>query len=222
MQMDPTEHEHIRDAEAASTGVRVVREVADLSVAFAPDVQIVVLRRPLDAELADEAERLSQQAGFRLLRRERTEDLGQSGLAHALPAYPALARDVAYWAEVLGELGGADEMGIRLARLDQAMCPRFHVDRVTLRAVCTYWGAGTEYVAHSHVDRRWLGAAAGALRDEETGLLRSPHAVRAARPGDLVLLKGEAFPGNQGRGAVHRSPAASPAAPRLVLTLDGL
>jgi Protein of unknown function (DUF1826) len=222
MRIETTEHEHSRGAEAASTGVRIVHEVADLALAFAPDVQIVVLRRTLDAELADEAERLSQEAGFRLLRRERTEDLARSGLTHALPAYPALARDLAYWAEVLGELVGAPEMGIRLACVDHAMCPRFHVDRVTFRTVCTYRGAGTEYVAHSQVDRRWLGLAAGSLRDEETGLLRSPHAVRAARPGDLVLLKGEAFPGNQGRGAVHRSPAASAAAPRLVLTLDGL
>jgi hypothetical protein len=102
------------------------------------------------------------------------------------------------------------------------MCPRFHVDRVTLRVVSTYQGRGTELVAHEHVDRRYLGHAARGAADEESGLLRVPGCVCVARPFDIVLLKGEAWPDNAGRGAVHRSPAASAEAPRLVMTLDPL
>ncbi|WP_280109885.1 DUF1826 domain-containing protein [Azospirillum sp. B506] len=39
--------------------------------------------------------------------------------------------------------------------------------------------------------------------------------------GDVALLKGEGWPGNRGRGLVHRSPPAAPSgAPRLLLCLD--
>jgi len=36
---------------------------------------------------------------------------------------------------------------------------------------------------------------------------------------DVGLFKGDVWPGNEGGGAVHRSPAA---APRLLLTIDPL
>ncbi|MET0403973.1 MAG: DUF1826 domain-containing protein [Cystobacter sp.] len=67
---------------------------------------------------------------------------------------------------------------------------------------------------------RGLGHASRKAEDSE--LLLPGGSVRAASTGDLVLLKGEAWPDNQGRGAVHRSPTASTDTPRLVLTLDPL
>ncbi|WP_433927203.1 DUF1826 domain-containing protein [Sorangium cellulosum] len=39
-------------------------------------------------------------------------------------------------------------------------------------------------------------------------------------PFDVGLLKGEVSPGNQDRGAVHRSPPGT--SPRVVVTLDAL
>jgi hypothetical protein len=100
------------------------------------------------------------------------------------------------------------------------MCPRLHVDRVTLRAVATYVGAGTEYLSNEDVDRRWLGHAARGAPDHLSGLVRSGGVIQAAQPGDIVLLKGEAWPENVGGGAVHRSPAVTDATPRVVMTLD--
>ena len=78
------------------------------------------------------------------------------------------------------------------------------------------------FVSNEHVDRSKLGHAAKGMRDEESGLLSSVQRILAADEGELVLLKGEAWPDNGGRGAVHRSPAVSDATPRLVLTLDPL
>jgi hypothetical protein len=46
--------------------------------------------------------------------------------------------------------------------------------------------------------------------------------VLAAQAGDIVLLKGETWPDNAGRGAIHRSASASAQTPRLVMTLDPL
>jgi hypothetical protein len=121
------------------------------------------------------------------------------------------------------ELTGATAVGVRLWTLESTMCPRFHVDRVTVRLVCTYVGAGTELVAHEDADRAWLGHAPQAGRDgddPDARVVRSPECVVRAPRGALVLLKGEAWPENEGRGAVHRSPSTSSATPRLVLTID--
>ncbi len=38
--------------------------------------------------------------------------------------------------------------------------------------------------------------------------------------GDIVLLKGEGWYGNEGLGAVHRSPAVKQGEKRVVLTMD--
>jgi len=143
---------------------------------------------------------------------------GRRALRERLPATPQLADDIASAVELLADLTEVTDVGLRLARLQTAMCPRLHVDRVTLRLVLTYVGAGTEYVDGATFDRTLLGkdmAHAAAAREGTIPIVQ-------ARAGDIVLLKGEAWPGNVGKGAVHRSPAASPERPRLVLTLDAL
>jgi hypothetical protein len=130
--------------------------------------------------------------------------------------------DGSFWAGVIVDLTDAELVGVRLARHDRAMCPRFHVDRVLVRMCIAYRGAGTEYLADAHADRRFLGFAAGGRSNETSGLLHEGAEISRAPTGAVVLLKGEAWPGNAGKGAIHRSPAASADAPRLVLTLDAL
>ncbi|KAL3139461.1 hypothetical protein ABBQ38_003791 [Trebouxia sp. C0009 RCD-2024] len=50
--------------------------------------------------------------------------------------------------------------------------------------------------------------------------VKSERDTHQAGEWDIVVLKGNAFPGNEGYGAVHKSPAASEESPRLLLTLD--
>ena len=38
--------------------------------------------------------------------------------------------------------------------------------------------------------------------------------------GDVALLKGEGWVGNEGKGLIHRSPQLSDQASRLILTID--
>jgi hypothetical protein len=211
-----------RRAQVPSSSVRVVDEVAGLTAIFEPEVNVVVVRRALPEALVHEGQRLVREPSLHKLVTVAPGPAGSRALHAALEGCPQLAEDLGYWSEVLAELTGCERVGVRLARVEAAMCPRFHVDRVVLRAVCTYDGPGTEYVSNEVVDRRWLGHAAGGVPDEESGLLRVGDGARAARPGEVVWLKGEAWPGNAGRGAVHRSPAASADAPRLVMTLDAL
>jgi hypothetical protein len=69
-----------------------------------------------------------------------------------------LVADVARLAELLDDLVEAPEIGLRLRALSHEMCPRFHVDRVPLRLLCTYAGPGTEWLAETDVDRALLRA----------------------------------------------------------------
>lgn len=83
-----------------------------------------------------------------------------------------------------------------------------HVDHVTLRLITTWRGLGTEWLEESGADRRLLGS------DQ---VIRTQAAIHRANTGDILILKGERWPGNSGLGAVHRSPPADGTQQRRVL-----
>lgn len=206
-----------------STSVERVCELGDLTVLFESHVNVAVYERALSRELVDDAgQAATMLQGMRLMLTvsaggERPEQIEQQ-----LGGLRALAADVASLVELLADLTGARLVGVRLAYLESPMCPRLHVDHVTLRLVTTYLGKGTEYGASEDLTRSLLGHAANGLADETSGLIRPGGSIQRAKAGEVVLLKGEGWPGNEGRGAVHRSPFASTLAPRIVLTLDPL
>lgn len=203
------------------TSVRTVEDIAGLSALYEDGLSVITLPRRLDDGVLEEVGALLSLPSFRLLTSASPAD-GAAPLVDELRGFPRLAAELHFWTEVLAELTGCASVGVRLARVEAAMCPRFHVDRVLVRVVSTYAGLGTEFLAGEDADRRWLGHAARGASDETSGLLRGGAVIRQARTGDVVLLKGEAWPGNTGRGAIHRSPRASHLAPRLVMTLDPL
>lgn len=110
--------------------------------------------------------------------------------------------------------------GLRLATLNRAMCPRFHVDRVLCRLVTTYHGVATEWLPHQSVDRSKLGLGSKGLPDLEAGLFTNEAEVQRLSCGDVALLKGELWAGNEDAGLVHRSPAVPAGESRLLMTLD--
>jgi len=203
------------------SSVRAVDDVAGLSAVFEDGVNVVALSRKVGVTILDEAQVALARPSFRLLTSIAPSE-GPAALGDQMACLPQLAAEIHFWTEVLAELTGCELVGVRLARLEAAMCPRFHVDKVTVRVVSTFAGSGTEYIPEEEVDRRWLGHAALGANDEVSGLLRPGARIRQAEAGDLVFLKGEAWPENAGRGAVHRSPWASSTRPRLVMTLDPL
>lgn len=180
---------------------------------FEPNINVVVLEREPPAGIAEELEVTASrlQAGLLLLPLAPTLD-GLQELLLTFRDAPHLARDIAFCVELFADLTESTLVGVRLARLTTAMCPRLHVDRVSLRCVVTYCGPGTEFVDSATFDRSLLDRVSA--HDEVI--------TQHTRAGEIVLLKGEAWPGNAGRGAVHRSPPAARDAARLVLTLDAL
>lgn len=153
-------------------------------------------------------------------------DAASPGLALAAwrhaPWIGALEEDLTTLVELFSILADTERVGVRVGLTDRRMCPRFHVDRVTLRLVTTLAGPGTEFLDDLDVDRRYLGRGAACRPDDGSGLLRPGAVVHRARSRDVVLLKGEIWPDNEGRGAVHRSPAHAAGEWRLVVTLDEL
>jgi hypothetical protein len=206
-----------------SSSVRYVDRKCDLTALFDPGINVAVYQRSSCAALLADARRVAAMLNSsRLMLSISPTAAGRRQIGERLATVPTLAADVACSIELLADLTGAELIGVRLAQLDAPMCPRLHVDRVILRLVTTYLGEGTEYVASEHVDRAWLGHAAKGAPDEVSGVLRPGASIERAGQGHVVLLKGEAWRGNEGRGAVHRSPWASALAPRVVLTLDAL
>jgi Protein of unknown function (DUF1826) len=220
-------HQTFGSDEAASS-TTWVDETIDLAAIFDAHVNVVVLRRRSHHALAGYATKLARDHAFQFKATatfQRPEGLDAlDELADQLPpddARDVLIADLAYWVEVMSELTGSPRVGVRLTCLDAPMCPRFHVDHVTLRLVCTYAGASSEWLDERDLDRALL---------DVTGLdgieraIRCGAKVRSCAPLDVVLFKGTAWPTPSGRvqrGAIHRSPSHSPT-PRLLLTIDPL
>lgn len=129
-----------------------------------------------------------------------------------LEGYDGFIADVAWLVSAFACLLGAKRIGVRLRLLDKAMCPRFHVDHVPVRLITTYAGIGSQWLREGVMDRRQLSQADA----EPTERIEQIHC------GEVALLKGEKWRGNEGYGLIHRSPALAANERRLILTLDWL
>lgn len=202
-------------------------EAGELAAIFEAVTQIAVLPRAVDAGisayLAQAAKSGRLGSGLcAVLRVGQGPVRPELGLPD-LPGREALADDVAGLAELYGDLLGCDAVGLRLEVIERAMCPRFHVDHVGLRMLCTYRGPGTEWLDDAAADLAFLGARSGGLPDEASGLVRDPRGVHVVPPFAVALLKGDRWQGNAGRGIIHRSPAVPvDLAPRVLVAIDAI
>lgn len=200
--------------------------LADLALIYQPDVNLCVARRKLTPGIHGFV--LRWLMGAPVFENEIRIGHGRPPVdqllpkdLHPLPGAEAWLSDVELLIGLFRDLFEPQALGLRLRTLDKAMCPRFHVDRVPVRLVCTYGGPGTEWLPETAVNRDKLGHAACGQADEESGLMLDPGAIHAMPTFAVGLLKGELWEGNQGHGAVHRSPQPTPTQPRrLLLTLD--
>ena len=126
-----------------------------------------------------------------------------------LQGYESFVADVTWLVAAYTCLVGARRVGLRLRVLGGPMCPRFHVDNVPLRLLTTYVGPGSEWLQEQVSPR-------GELPTVETSVDNIQH----LQAGDVAVLKGEKWQGNEGAGLVHRSPSGQQG--RLLLSLDWL
>lgn len=131
-----------------------------------------------------------------------------------------VSEDIAELVDMFCYLFELKEAGVRLKVLDKAMCPKFHVDKVPCRLVTTYQGTATEWLPHEVVDQTKLGWGCNGLPDSESGLYQSESNIQQLACGDVALIKGTLWDGNENAGLVHRSPELIANEKRLILTLD--
>ncbi|WP_432745616.1 DUF1826 domain-containing protein [Methylobacter sp. G7] len=199
--------------------------LADLAQIYHPVINLCVVERQVDNELKSFVAHLLKLpnpisfvesidfASFNFF-----SLLPQTG---HLPGYRAFCKDVASLTALYCDLFELERVGLRLRTLDNAMCPRFHVDSVTCRMVCTYGDIGTEWLEEAYVDRHKLAGGSGGLSDELSGLIMDTNVIQTIPAYAIGLLKGSYWEGNEQHGAVHRSPQLpSGASRRLLLTLD--
>lgn len=205
--------------------VSVSGEPGGLAEIFDPGCRIAVWRRAPPAGVDDYLAALTGRLGALACRQTVTVSDGAAAFTF-LPVASgreAFAAELAVLAELFGDLLGCERVGLRLEVLDKAMCPRFHVDRTSIRLVCTYRGPGTEWLCEHAADRSRLGGAAAGLPDACSGLIRDQAGIGSAGRCDVVLLKGSLWQGEVGPGAIHRSPALPPGqGPRVLLAMDAV
>lgn len=196
------------------------QDIAVLPRIFEEEITLAVMQRRLDPALTLAVK--GQLAGERRLEWHWRGAPGQAmkdDLTRRLPspaAGEALVEDIGNLAEAMAYLFSTETIGVRLRTLEGAMCPRFHVDNLAVRLVTTYAGPATEWLPEHALNRAGLGAPSA----DKPDIVADPEAVQRLEVGDLALLKGCGWIGNEARGLVHRSPQPATGKRRLLLALD--
>ncbi|KJG06396.1 succinylglutamate desuccinylase [Photobacterium angustum] len=205
-----------------TTNVSIAPQPTVFTNIYRNNINIAVWQRNLSSELTHEIETfLSDNPTFRKsisLSPETVREELDLATQRKLPK--ALVENIAQLVDMFCCLFDLKEVGLRLTALNNAMCPRFHVDHIPCRLVSTFHGNASQWLPNDKVDRTKLGHGNNGLPDETSGLYKQHSDIEQLSTGDVALLKGEAWAGNENLGIVHRSPATLPNETRLLMTLD--
>ncbi|GIX38770.1 MAG: hypothetical protein KatS3mg127_2009 [Silanimonas sp.] len=204
------------DAAAAVSEWRVSSSVTVLGLVADGRASAAIWHRPLWMDVLRDVRALSAGSVFRyraaLDRRSPEQAIGAVldplGGAAALPA---LARDLRQLLALMAAIDGLAPRGLRLEAIDDDGCRRFHADRVAVRLLCTYVGAGTELLPEDAVDR-------GAMGQGDNGHVLDVRRIAAVPTGAVLLMRGDLSP--HGPGVLHRSPPNPLGSPRVLVAID--
>jgi len=198
-------------------------EPSVLADIYDPRNNIAIWRRDLDEKIANSISQVFNETLFLKIETDVTPENAKAVLFEKLGTFScaeALSTEMSELVDMFCCLFDLKIAGLRLTMLEHAMCPRFHVDKVPCRLVTTFQGSATQWLPHDIVDRSKLGHGNNGLPDETSGVYKSDCSIEQLSAGDIALLKGELWEGNEGAGLVHRSPALLPGEKRLLFTLD--
>jgi len=220
LQADPERTTKLRPEVRHAISADKADVLADI---YRDNVNLSVWQRALTPDLVAAADSILESRGLFLISTSVTPGDAFDCLYDPLggcAAAQVLAHDIAELVDMFCYLFELEHAGLRFTTLDRAMCPKFHVDRVPCRLISTYSGIATDWLPHHAVNRNALGQGSKTKTDQELGLYESAEDIHRLRAGDVSLLKGESWLGNEGGGLVHRSPSISEGQKRLLLTLD--
>ncbi len=199
---------------ASTDSVRMVETRDGLAAFKEPAAELVIWERRLPPQFRHWIDGMDAAALPHLRVLVRPNDLRQAldpefdacGLvAGAMRDF--LLEDIDGLVSAFAEITRSDLVDVRLARIDNDACWKFHRDSLEARLLTTYRGPATEWVPSTHAER-----AIEAQRDYDGPL-------EQLGDGDVALFKGSQAGPNS--GVVHRSPPIEGAGfTRLLLCLN--
>jgi hypothetical protein len=189
-----------------------------------PHINLAIWQRPVENDILRYIEFLYA-SGFNSItqninRKILEEDIEEM-FSTQLPVSPfvgsgALKKDIQLLTKYFIRISQKDTMAIHLKTIDHNACRKFHVDGYESRLLCTYEGAGTEWLENRNVKRSALGS-------ENKNIVKNWKAIRQMKPFDVGFLKGENLRSPTGKGIVHRSPPIEATGKkRFLLRIDAL
>jgi hypothetical protein len=181
------------------TGIRTCGSISGLAAIGAPSTELVIWKRALPSQLRDWLNQIPVPVlpDLRLLikpgelRPALEPLLDQCGM-QAGDMRELLITDIAKLIQVFSRITAKARVDVRLERVDDDACWKFHRDSVDARLLTTYRGPTTEWVQPEHGERAIL------EQQSFTGPLEHLGAH------DVAIFKGTKA--GTGRGIVHRSP----------------
>jgi len=122
--------------------------------------------------------------------------------------------------DLFAALSDTQRVGVRMVATSRCTRQRFHTDAAALRLLCTWVGKGQEWVAREDGVAMATGSMSVSNGSPVAGRAYAGAIVHRMDTFAVGVFKGEGWPGNHGRGAVHRSP--QPADSRVWVSLDSL
>ncbi|MEO1257247.1 MAG: DUF1826 domain-containing protein [Bacteroidota bacterium] len=190
-----------------------------LSDIHLPHKNIAILRRQVD-HLENEIRQVLEQWPEGEFRASGTTEAIIAELdawEQSLPqTATALKEDIASMVRHFSVLTGSESLRLFLGRINSNMCRRFHTDINTLRLLCTYSGPGTLWLPNDNIDHQAM-----TRKGTDPGIAIDENKIQQVDAGEIVILKGAVYPGENTQACVHRSPTIEESGEtRLLLRLD--
>ena len=113
--------------------------------------------------------------------------------------------DIDFLVKQFREIAACSPVRVRLLRVIDTACSVFHVDHLSLRLLCTYHGAGTQWVPASEAQAAQLGLRGRSIKQANEAIVPNPGSIRSLSPWHVALIKGSGFAGDPESALIHRS-----------------
>ena len=204
----------IAEETAPYSNIRITNSLKELSSINDPGIELVISQRALPTSLLNWVNNIenSRIPNFRILvkpgdlKTALDEKLEETGL---LPngASDLFIDDISNLVAIFSQITMNELVDVRLDRIDDDACWKFHKDSVETRLLTTYRGPSTQWVKPQFSDR--------ALREQK----KYDGPLESLQLNDVAIFRGNRA--NFAEGVVHRSPPmAQTGGVRLLLCLN--
>lgn len=193
------------DISDLSVPIRAGSEPGILQTVRRGDVRVALWARPIPGPLAAALDALPVQNLPRLRRNLNVSQVAAEVqeccvAAGAQDCAASLSAEISKLAAMAAGVFGTPDLRLRLDVSEGQSCPKWHVDAVIARLLCTFRGAGTQF-----------GPA---------GPDGHPQTVHQMARGAVGIFRGSRGVASDATPVLHRSPPKRPGEPRLLLVID--